>query len=90
MVDPDVISFAVVMTVIVGSLASLAIVYVGAKWAIAATKRGELKSSTLSDSRLEQLQQSIDSIAIEVERITEAQRFTAKLMSERAEERLPR
>ncbi|HMI57292.1 MAG TPA: hypothetical protein VK511_04550 [Gemmatimonadaceae bacterium] len=90
MIDPDVISFAVVMTVIVGSLASLALVYVGTKWAIAATSRRELKSSTLSDSRLEQIQQSIDSIAIEVERITEAQRFTAKLMAERAEERLPR
>jgi hypothetical protein len=40
---------------------------------------------------MEQLQQSVDSIAIEVERITEAQRFTAKLMAERAEApRLPR
>lgn len=91
MVDPDAISFAVVMAVIVLSIATLVGVYVGARWAIAATKRRELRSASLGDARLEQLQQSIDSIAIEVERITEAQRFTAKLMADRSEEpRLPR
>ena len=90
MIDPDVINFAVTMTVIVSSIAVLAVVYIGTKWAIGATSRRELGASKLGDTRLEQIQQSIDSIAIEVERITEAQRFTAKLMSERAEERLPR
>lgn len=33
--------------------------------------------------RLENLQQSVDSIALEVERIGEAQRFTAKLQAQR-------
>jgi len=33
--------------------------------------------------RLEQLQQSVDVIALEVERISEAQRFTARLLAER-------
>ena len=33
--------------------------------------------------RLEHLQQSVDAIALEVERIGEAQRFTAKLQAER-------
>jgi chaperonin cofactor prefoldin len=37
--------------------------------------------------RLEQLQQSVDTIALEVERISEGQRFVTKVMSER--ERLP-
>ena len=36
------------------------------------------------DAPLEQLQQSVDAIALEVERIGEAQRYTAKLMSDRA------
>jgi hypothetical protein len=89
-IDPDAISFAVVMAVIVSSIAVLAVVFVGVKWAIAATKRREKVPASLGDARLEQLQQSIDSIAIEVERITEAQRFTVKLMADRAEERLPR
>ncbi len=41
--------------------------------------------------RIEGLQQSVDTIAIEVERIAEAQRFSAKLLSERAEQQpLPR
>jgi hypothetical protein len=36
-------------------------------------------------ARMEQLQQSVDAIAIEVERIGEAQRFSAKLKQERTE-----
>lgn len=38
-----------------------------------------------AEERMEQLQQSVDAIAVEVERIGEAQRFTAKLQHERAE-----
>jgi hypothetical protein len=34
-------------------------------------------------SRLERMEQALDSIAIEVERISEGQRFTTKLLSER-------
>ena len=91
MIDPDAISFAVVMTVIVASISTLAVVYVGARWVISGAKRRELGPPPMNDARLEQIQQSLDSIAIEVERITEAQRFTAKLMAERSEEpRLPR
>jgi hypothetical protein len=33
-------------------------------------------------SRLERIEQAVDSIAIEVERISESQRFVAKLMAE--------
>ena len=33
-------------------------------------------------SRLERMEQAIDSIAVEVERISEGQRFTTKLLSE--------
>ena len=39
--------------------------------------------------QMEQLQQSVDSIAVEVERIAEAQRFMAKLESERERAALP-
>jgi hypothetical protein len=35
-------------------------------------------------ARLERMEQSIDSIAIEIERISEGQRFTTKLLAERA------
>ena len=35
-------------------------------------------------ARLERMEQAIDSIAIEVERISEGQRFTTRLLSERS------
>ncbi|MDB4873573.1 MAG: hypothetical protein JWM41_19 [Gemmatimonadetes bacterium] len=35
-------------------------------------------------ARLERMEQALDSIAIEVERISEGQRFTTKLLSERS------
>jgi hypothetical protein len=37
------------------------------------------------DDRLDHLQQSVDAVAIEIERIGEAQRFSTKLQAERAE-----
>ena len=36
-----------------------------------------------AETRLEQLQQSIDAVALETERIGEAQRFEAKLRAEK-------
>jgi hypothetical protein len=38
-----------------------------------------------TEERLEQLQQSMDAVALEVERIGEVQRYNAKLQAERAE-----
>jgi len=43
------------------------------------------QSASLGDVRLEQLQQSVDAIAVEVERIGEAQRFSAKLQARQGE-----
>jgi hypothetical protein len=37
-------------------------------------------------SRLERMEQAIEAIAVEVERISEGQRFTTKLLSERGSE----
>jgi hypothetical protein len=37
------------------------------------------------DARMEQLQQSVDAIAVEVERIGEAQRFSAKVQAKQSE-----
>jgi hypothetical protein len=38
-----------------------------------------------ADDRLARLEQAVESIAIEVERISEGQRFTTKLLTERAQ-----
>jgi Na+-transporting methylmalonyl-CoA/oxaloacetate decarboxylase gamma subunit len=37
-------------------------------------------------ARLERIEQAVDAVAIEIERISEGQRFTTKLLSERASE----
>jgi hypothetical protein len=40
-------------------------------------------------ARLERMEQAIDSIAIEMERVSEGQRFTTRLLSDRAREGAP-
>jgi hypothetical protein len=41
------------------------------------------------NGRLERIEAAVDAIAVEVERISESQRFTARLQSEHAVPRLP-
>jgi len=40
--------------------------------------------------RLERMEQAIDAMAVETERISEGQRFTTKLLSDRQRDALPR
>ena len=61
----------------------LLIVGVYATWRIVA-RPGSPPTFPQDAERLEQLQQSVDAIAVEVERIGESQRFSAKLKGERA------
>ena len=42
------------------------------------------KSLSVLDARMERIEQAVDTIAVEIERISEGQRFTTKLLSERA------
>jgi hypothetical protein len=78
----DVISFLVGFggsaAILIGSYASLKAIR--HRWGRAPS------GSELRDvrDRLEQLQQSMDTMAVEVERISEGQRFTTKLLAERA------
>jgi hypothetical protein len=48
----------------------------------------DVAAVTAIDDRLDQIQQSVDAVALEVERIGEAQRFAAKLAAKRSESRL--
>jgi hypothetical protein len=54
-------------------------------------ERNDARPKIPSDvaARLERMEQSIDAIAVEVERISEGQRFTTKLLSEREGHALP-
>lgn len=54
--------------------------------ALGARARAKLKGSpdlSKFDARLERIEQTLDSVAVEVERVSEAQRFTARILSER-------
>ena len=60
-------------------------------WKLISHPRGlDLASAEKTEQRLELLQQSVDAIALEVERISEAQRFSARLEAERIEKSRPR
>lgn len=74
----------------VRSISSLFILFVLAPMAFAAArnmwKRGSRPAPTPPDvehaRKMEQLQQSVDTIAVEMERVSEGQRFVTKLLSE--------
>jgi hypothetical protein len=69
-----------------GIHAALAVLGAFALWRLSNRReREESAGAALSDPRLEALQQSVDAVALEVERIGEAQRFQTKLQTERNE-----
>jgi len=84
--DPDVANFAIVAAIIVGMVGSLSGILV---WVVRGMKTKSLPREQPNvlqfEQRFDQLQQSVDAIAVEVERIAEAQRFSAKLLAERSE-----
>ena len=48
----------------------------------------EINSASVSDDRLARLESAVESIAIEVERISEGQRFTTRLLTEQKQQPL--
>jgi hypothetical protein len=56
-----------------------------AVWLSQRARRQDPPSLQSADAHLEQLEHSVEAIALEVERIGEAQRFMVKLQQERAE-----
>lgn len=80
--DHDVLMFAQVMTIIVMSTAGFVAIGLGSRilW-----RWGSLKKPAAQmphdDDRMLRLETAVDTIAIEVERISEAQRFMVGLLS---------
>lgn len=82
--EGDVLMFAQVMTVILASVAAL--VGIGLTARVVWMKGSRVKpgaGARIDDGRLDRLEAAVDAIAIEVERLAEAQRYTAKLEAER-------
>lgn len=65
---------------------SWAIAHAVAKWRRAGT--GALGDASVArlEQRMERIEQAIDAVAVEVERVSEGQRFTTRLLSERSGE----
>ena len=84
--DPDIAKVAQLAVVAGGFIAAM----VGL-WAVVRIirhltrpKTSALPGAGIDESRFARLEEAIDTIAIEVERMAEAQRFNAKLLSDRA------
>jgi hypothetical protein len=80
---PEVQVFAQVAGIIVGLLASVCAVSVATYRSVKRIDNQHLKPSADIARQIGDIQQSVDAIAVEVERIAEAQRFMARLESER-------
>ncbi len=65
----------------------LVIVYARKLWMRDSSSHGGV-SSPDTDQRLERIEHAIDAMAVEVERISEGQRFVTKLLADRGQERV--
>ena len=82
--DNDVATFAQVMTVIIVSVAALLGIGISAwKFATSGRSKNSVGRPAMDESRLERLEAAVDAIAIEVERISESQRFAVGILAER-------
>lgn len=78
--DPDIVSFFQVcagVLMLVGGLTTIAIS------ARVILLRAQRSAPQIDEKRMQHLEQAIDAIAIEVERISEGQRYTTKLLADR-------
>lgn len=80
--DQDVFNFAGVMIVCLASLWGLTVIWTRTRRDLRGQKQAPQLKSDKMDEQIAQLQQSVDAIAVEVERIAEAQRFSTRLLAE--------
>lgn len=86
--DPDVIKIAQ-LAVVAGSFIAAMVGLWGVVRIVrhlTRPKTTSLPGAAIDETRFARLEAAIDTIAIEVERVAEAQRFSAKLLSDRANE----
>jgi hypothetical protein len=88
--DGDVVR--IVVAGIIGGTISISMIAMAAAQMVSSRRRNrELPDSSVArlDARLERMEQAIDAMAVEVERVAEGQRFTSRLLSEKQVERQP-
>jgi hypothetical protein len=92
MTPEDTAVFGQIALIVIVSIAALSGIGVSVHAYITRAKRramGTPHADRLAgeDDRLQRLEQAVDAIAVEVERISEGQRFLTKLQTDRAEDR---
>ena len=82
--DSDALVFAQVMVVIVGTIAALVVIGGVGRilWRLGSRVRATPPAGVAATD-IERLEHAVEAIAIEVERISESQRFTVALLSDR-------
>jgi hypothetical protein len=77
---------AIVASMVIGMPSLIVLVWMVLRHREKMVKRDTLPQPTSAgiEARLERLENAIESIAVEMERVGEGQRFTTKLLSERA------
>ena len=84
--ESEIIAFAQVSVIVVLLAGALSVIVVGLVRGLSAKPKPQ-GIGDAQNLQLEQLQQSVDAIAVEVERIAEAQRFSAKLLADASSSR---
>jgi len=79
----DILQVALITAIFVGLVGSVCWISVATYRSVKRIDNQNVGPSGELRGQIEQLQQSIDSIAVEVERIAEAQRYMARLEAER-------
>lgn len=78
------------VSIIFGTSTAVAVTWIIARAVLKArslSSGGAIDELAISriESRLDRIEQALDSVAVEVERVSEGQRFTTRLLSERVE-----
>lgn len=72
-----------IVAVIFGTVSGTIITLARLRVAHMASKRPSLLAESVVEERLQRIEQAVDAIAIEVERMSESQRFVTKVLAER-------
>ena len=79
----------VIIIGVIGLTVSISMIVMAVSRIVASRRRKDVPQSAVAqiEVRLERMEQAIDAMATEVERVAEGQRFTSRLLAERQEER---
>jgi hypothetical protein len=79
----------IAIAAVIGGTISISMIAMAIAKMVASRRRKELPNAGMDriDERLARMEQAIDAMATEVERVSEGQRFTSRLLAERQVER---